>query len=143
MVDQGHHAIVRGQQAMNTIGGLRLTHGTLLPYRFLPDRWFSPLDHLRYGLVSETRLALAGPQHRAGAQAVLVRQRPFKDAGDDLHVPAAMRPNALTRPHPVLVDDPEYPEAQVLRVVVVVERDRVAGVQPTMIPAVTHACWLF
>src|SRR5262249_4722735 len=52
-------------------------------------------------------LQFAGPDDRAVAHAVFVFQRPVEDVGDDLHVPVAVHPEALTGLHAVVVDDPQ------------------------------------
>ena len=64
------------------------------------------------------------------AHAVLVLDRALEDVGEDLHVAMGMGGEAAARRHPVLVDHPELPEAHVVGVVIVAERERVAGVQP-------------
>jgi hypothetical protein len=45
--------------------------------------------------------------------------------------------------HTVLVDDPEYPEAHVDRLVVVVEGERVEGIQPAVDTAAPLMCRSF
>ena len=57
----------------------------------------------------------------ARARGVLVRQLAVEHVADDLHVPVAMRAEAGTRDHAVLVDDAQRPELHVLRIPVVGE----------------------
>ena len=61
------------------------------------------------------------------------RKCPLEDVRDDLHVPVAVRAETLPRLDPVLVDYPQHAEAHVPRVVVVVEREGVAGVEPAVL----------
>ena len=105
---------------------------------------YSVYNYLRPGLIQslkrgrfEKALELARPQYRAISQAVLMRQGAFENVGDDLHVLVPVRPKALARLHPILIDNPQYPEAHILWVVVVIEGEGVAGVQPAKIAAAT------
>src|SRR5438128_312742 len=75
-------------------------------------------------------LHVAGPNHRAGADAVLVLERAFENVRDDLHVAMPVCAEPLPRAHPVLVDDAQRPEAHLFWIVIVTERERVPAVEP-------------
>src|SRR5262249_15576410 len=75
-------------------------------------------------------LHLAGPDHRAGAEAVAVLELAVEYPGEYLHVAMRMGPEAASGLHHVVVDHPQRPESHVGRVVVVAERERVPAVQP-------------
>jgi len=78
-------------------------------------------------------LYLAGKDHRAGAQAVLVLERAFEDIGDDFHVAVRMRRETFARRHTILVDDAQRGKAHVPRVVIIGEGKRMPGVEPAVI----------
>src|SRR5438046_1003700 len=78
-------------------------------------------------------LHLAGPNDRAGADAVLVLERAAEDVGDDLHVPVPMSVEPRARPNAILIDDAQRPKAHVLRVVIMAERKSMTAVQPAEI----------
>src|SRR5262249_49804808 len=80
-------------------------------------------------------LHVAGPDHRAGAEAVLVLERSLEHVRQDLHVAVAVRAEAGARLHAVVVDHTQRAEAHVLRVVVVPEREGVAAVEPAELRA--------
>src|ERR1700730_10028224 len=75
-------------------------------------------------------LHVARPDHRPGADAVLVLERAFEHVGNDFHVAMPMSPEPLAGADPVFVDHPQRPEAHLLRIVIVAERERVPAVQP-------------
>src|SRR5688572_27470577 len=75
--------------------------------------------------------------HGSIPHAVLVLQCPLKDIGNDLHVAVSMHWEATTGAHEVLVDYAQIAETHVPRVVVLVERERVISVEPTMIEMAT------
>src|SRR4030095_16849812 len=85
----------------------------------------------------------AGPHHLdlprmddpAAARAVLVLERALQHVRQDLHVPMAVTPDPLARLDPVVVDHTECAEPQVLRIVVVAERERVPAVEPPQVRA--------
>src|SRR5215469_13482390 len=68
--------------------------------------------------------------HRAGPRAVLVRERPFKHVSDDLHVLMRVRGKAGTGIHPVFVDESEFAETHMLRIIITAERERVPAIEP-------------
>ena len=76
-------------------------------------------------------LHLAGPDHRAVAEAILVLEGSLENIGDDFHVLVAMAGKPGTRNDAVLVNDPQTPEAHVRRVLIMPERESVAAVQPS------------
>src|SRR3954469_21017394 len=78
-------------------------------------------------------LHLAGPDRRAVPHAVLMRERTFQNVSDDLHVAVGVRTESIARRHVILVDHSEGPEAHMLRIVIIRERETVIGVQPAMI----------
>src|SRR5688572_6885524 len=78
-------------------------------------------------------LKLAGPKHLAIAETVPMLQSTLEHVRNDFHIAMRMHAEALARRDPVLVHHPQGPEAHVLRVVVVRERKRVAGLQPAMV----------
>src|SRR5262249_31955051 len=80
-------------------------------------------------------LQLARADHRGVAEAVLVLERALEHAGHDLHVAVRVSPEAAARLDPVLVDHPQRAEAQVARVVVVGERERVPAREPAVLGA--------
>ncbi len=75
-------------------------------------------------------LHVSRPDDGAAPEAVPMLERPPQHPGDDLHVAVRVRPEAASGRDAVLVDDPQRPEAHVLRVVIVGERERVAAVEP-------------
>src|SRR5437667_11740351 len=75
-------------------------------------------------------LHVARPDDRAAAEAVLVLERALEDEGEDLHVAVRVGAEALPGIDPVLVDDPQHAEAHVPRIVVAVEGEAVAAVEP-------------
>ena len=82
-------------------------------------------------------LKLTDVDDRAVAHAVPVFQLPFQDIGDDLHVPVAVHAKALAGLHPILVHDPQRPEAHVDRIVVGVEREGVPSIEPIVLGMAT------
>ena len=75
-------------------------------------------------------LDFAGADDAAAAGGILVLERAVHQVGDDLHVAVAMRRKAAAAPDPVLVDDPQGPEAFMRRVVIVAERKGMFGIEP-------------
>src|SRR5207245_6153956 len=75
-------------------------------------------------------LHFAALDHRAGAQAIPVRQSTFEDISENLHVAVKMGGETGARLHPIVVDHPERTETHVGWVMVVPERKSVAAVQP-------------
>src|SRR5439155_24155370 len=75
-------------------------------------------------------LHLAGPDHRARAEAVPVLQGALEHVADDLHVPMSVGREAVAGLHAVLVDHAQGAEPHVARIVVFAERKRVRGVEP-------------
>src|SRR5262245_10132777 len=75
-------------------------------------------------------LHFATLDHRAGAQAIPVRQSTFEDISENLHVAVKMGGETGARLHPIVVDDAERTETHVGWVVVIRERKCVAAVQP-------------
>ena len=75
-------------------------------------------------------LDLSGPDDRSVAEAVAVLERTVQHVGDDLHV--AMRVGAEPFPgcDAILVDHAQRAEVDVLRVVVLAEREGVPAIQP-------------
>src|SRR6266513_6455346 len=82
-------------------------------------------------------LHIARPDHRPGADTVLVLERAFEDIGNDLHVAMSMSPEALAWADPVFIDHPQCPEAHLLWIVIVAERERVPAVEPPEIGSPT------
>src|SRR5207247_10589667 len=80
-------------------------------------------------------LDVTRPDDRACSRTVLVLQGAGEHIGHDLHVAVAVRREPLTGLHAVLVDHAQIPEAPVLRVVVVREREGVARVEPAVVGA--------
>src|SRR5262249_30985188 len=78
-------------------------------------------------------LHVAGPDHRARADAVLVLECAIEDVGDDLHVAMAVGVEAAARLHAILVDDAQRAEAHVLGIVIMAEREAMAAVQPAVV----------
>src|SRR5205823_9212134 len=78
-------------------------------------------------------LYVARHDGRAGAHRILVSERAFEHIGDDLHVAVAVRAEAATGLHAVLVDDAQHPVAHVLRVVVIGEGEAVVRVEPAVL----------
>src|SRR6185436_5883156 len=66
-------------------------------------------------------LHVTGPDARAIAERVLVRQLAFQHVADDLHVAVAVRAKSLAGRDAVFVDDPQGTELDVLRVEIVRE----------------------
>ena len=67
------------------------------------------------------------------AHAVLVLQRAFQHVAEDLHVAVRMRPEALPRSNPVVVDDAQRAKAHVRRIVIVREGKGVMRVEPAVV----------
>ena len=78
-------------------------------------------------------LHVAGPDHRAGAEAVAMLEAALQHVGDDLHVPMGVGREALARRDPILVDHAQRTEADEPRIVVAGERERVPGVEPPVV----------
>jgi hypothetical protein len=78
-------------------------------------------------------LHVAGPDHRSGADAVLVLKRAVEDIGDDLHVLVPVGVEPAARPNPILIDDPQGPEAHMVGIVVMAEGEAVTAVEPTQV----------
>ena len=89
--------------------------------------------HLPQPLGRRNALDLAGADDRAGASAVLVLERPFQHVGDDLHVPMPVGVEAVARRDAVIVDHAQRPEAHIVGVEVLPERERVTAVKPAEI----------
>ena len=70
-----------------------------------------------------------GPDHRSGADAVLVLEGAFENVGNDLHVPVSVRVEPRAGPHAILVDHPQWAKSHVL-CIVMAEREGVAAVEP-------------
>jgi hypothetical protein len=78
-------------------------------------------------------LHVARPDHRAGADRVLMLERAFQHVRDDLHVAVAVGWKAAARRNAVVIDHPQRAEPHVGGVVVLAERERVAAVEPAEI----------
>ncbi len=78
-------------------------------------------------------LQFAGVQHRAIAEAVLVRQAAFQDVGENFHILVAMRSKTHARFHAIFVHHAQRAEAHVIGVVVASERKGVIGVEPAVV----------
>ena len=83
------------------------------------------------------QLNLAGLELPPVAHAVLVLQRAFQHVAEDLHVAVRMRPEALPRRNPVVVDDAQGAEAHVRRVIIVREGEGVISVEPAVVGMAT------
>ena len=70
-------------------------------------------------------LHVAGPDARAVADRVLVRELPREHVADDLHVAMTVGAEARARPHTVLVDHAQRAELDVLGIEVIGERKAV------------------
>jgi len=66
-------------------------------------------------------LHLAGPDHIAIADTVLVLERAFENIGDDVHVLMAVAREAGARNDAILVDDPEAAKAHLRRIAIIAE----------------------
>src|SRR5581483_10226073 len=64
---------------------------------------------------------------------VLPLQLPLQHGGEDFHGLAALGPHAGARLHALLVDHPQRPELDVLRIEVVGERETMEGLQPALV----------
>ena len=62
-----------------------------------------------------------------------MREFALEHVADDLHVAVAVGAEAGTGHDPVFVDDPQWPELDVLRVVIPRERKRVVGLEPAVV----------
>src|SRR5215468_5647032 len=78
-------------------------------------------------------LNFARPDDRAGAHAVFMLQRAFKNVGDDLHITMRMSSESLCRRNAVFVDDTECPKSHVMWIVISVERECVKRIEPSVI----------
>src|SRR5262249_31838879 len=78
-------------------------------------------------------LHVAGTHHRAAADRVLVLQFAIENVTDDLHIAMAVRAEAGAGRDPVLVDDAQWPELDVLRVEVIGEGKRVIRLEPAVV----------
>ena len=75
-------------------------------------------------------LHVARADHRAIAQAVLMRERAFENVGDDLHIVMRVAGKAGAGRHAVVVDDAQGAETHVLWVAVLSEREAVPAIEP-------------
>src|SRR5215831_7127217 len=80
-------------------------------------------------------LAVTWPNYRAISQAVFVFESAFQQIGDDLHIAMRVRGKSMARLYPVLIDHSQGPVSHEARIVVLIERKAVAGVQPPVISA--------
>src|SRR6266581_7511784 len=71
------------------------------------------------------QLDLARPEHAAIAHAVFVLQRAFEHIAEDLHLPMRVRAETLPGRDAVIVDHSQRAEANMRRIVIVRERERV------------------
>src|ERR1051325_3282593 len=78
-------------------------------------------------------LHVAGTNDRTIAHAVFVFERTFEDVRNDLHVAMAMLRKPSTRSHKILIDHTQAAKAHVTRIVILIERERVEGVEPPVI----------
>ena len=62
-------------------------------------------------------------------------QSAFQQIGNDFHIAMRMHGKAVSGLHPILIDDSEGAESHVAGVVILIEGETVAGVQPPMIGA--------
>jgi hypothetical protein len=79
------------------------------------------------------QLHVAGADHRAGAQGVLMFQRTFEHVGKDLHVAVRVLAETLAGRHAVIVDHQQVGKTLFARVAVAGEGKGVEGLQPAMI----------
>src|SRR5436305_5369588 len=75
-------------------------------------------------------LHIIGTNDRACAHAVLVLKRAFEHVSDDLHVAMTVRGKAVSSLHAVFVDDAQTAKGHEARIVILVEREGVIGVEP-------------
>src|ERR1700733_12698457 len=80
-------------------------------------------------------LAISGANDRAGTQTVLVLKRAFENVGDNFHVPMRVRGERSAGSNVVLVDDPQRMKAHPCGIVILVEGESVAGVEPAVVSA--------
>src|SRR5262249_2626737 len=80
-------------------------------------------------------LHVAWADHGAGADAVLVLQRPFQNIGDDLHIAVSVGIEAAAGAYAIFVDHAQRTEAHVFRIVVMAEREGMTAIQPPKIVA--------
>ena len=78
-------------------------------------------------------LNVAGLDDGPVAHAVLVSQRAFENIGDDFHVTMRMRGETATPGDAVVIHDPQGAELDMLRVVIIGERESEAAVEPTVV----------
>src|SRR6266700_7273062 len=141
---KNHHVLVDDDRTIAAIGGTHQPELVALGgigKRLLLVTWCDPLavgydpdlqkmHRLRLRMVEFAMtntgarrhdLHVARPDHRPGADAVLVLERTFENVGDDLHVAVPVRTEALTGAHPVLVDHAQGSKAHLLWIVIVTE----------------------
>src|SRR5688572_13407463 len=85
-------------------------------------------------------LHVARLDDRAGADAVLVLERPLEHVTDDLHIAMPVPAEPACRRDAILVDHTQRSESDVPRIVVVSEGEAVKGPQPAMIGKAAIAC---
>ena len=78
-------------------------------------------------------LHVAAPEAAAVAQAVAVRELAVHDVADDFHIVVRMRVEPAVRVEAVVVHDAQCAELDVLRVVVLGEREMELAVQPSAV----------
>src|SRR6266571_6811648 len=78
-------------------------------------------------------LHVARHDGRAVAHRILVAERAFEHIADDFHVAVAVRAEAGTGLHPVLVDHAQHAVAHVARIVIIGEREAVVRIEPAVI----------
>ena len=78
-------------------------------------------------------LELAGPDHAAVPQSILMLKRARDDVADDFHVAVGVQSKTAARSHAVVIDDAEAPEAHPRRIVVIGEAESVMGLEPAVV----------
>src|SRR5438067_8968201 len=75
-------------------------------------------------------LHIIGTNDRACAHAVLMLKRAFEHVSDDLHVAVTVRGKAVPSLHAVFVDDAKGAKGHEARIVILIEREGVIGIEP-------------
>jgi ribosomal protein S7 len=78
-------------------------------------------------------LSVAWTNDRTRAQAVLVLKRAVQNVGNDFHVAVRMGGEAFAGPDPVFVDHAQGTKSHETWIVILVERKRVARIEPAEI----------
>ncbi|MNP34237.1 hypothetical protein D3C76_1275130 [compost metagenome] len=96
---------------------------------------------MRHAAAGAHQLHIAGTDHRAGAQGVLVFQRAFEHIGENFHVAVRVLAEAFAGGHAVIVDHQQIGKTLFFRVAIAGEGKGMERLQPAVIGQATIRCF--